>query len=86
LQSLSIDKLDENCEGQPLSIFVNAPYDGVFDWVLPNGNTFDEPLYIQSVADNLDEGIYNIQFTDRIGCQIDTFIVVEILPKRRWNQ
>lgn len=80
LQNLSIEILDDVCEGSPLSVFVEAPTTGNFEWDLPNNEFFNEQLYIQSNPSLSDAGIYNIQYTDRIGCQLDTSLIINILP------
>ena len=80
LQDLSFQILDGACEGSSLSIFIEGPGTGDFDWELPDGNSFDEQLYIQPSASLTDAGIYNIEYTDRIGCQIDTSVTINILP------
>ncbi len=81
LQNLTVEILDGGCEGTPISIIANAPSSsGNYYWELPNGDNFDEQLFIKSNTSLSDAGIYNIQFTDEFDCQIDTAIIIDILP------
>ncbi len=82
---MNLQSLEKECEGDPISLFANAPIAGEYVWEIPNGEFSEGQNYnlLNSTFD--DSGIYNITFTDGFGCQIDSFLNIEISPSPMVN-
>ena len=77
---MNLESLEKQCEGGSISLFANAPFSGEYVWETPNGEFSEGQNYNQLNSTFDDSGIYNITFTDNFGCQIDSFLNIEIFP------
>ena len=77
---MNLESLEKECEGGSISLFANAPFSGEYVWETPNGEFSEGQNYNQLNSTFDDSGIYNITFTDNFGCQIDSFLKIEIFP------
>jgi len=77
---MNLQSLENECEGGPISLFANAPLAGEYVWTIANGGSFEGQNYNKFTSTFDDSGIYNITFTDDFGCQIDSFLNIEISP------
>lgn len=82
---MNLQSLEKECEGNPISLSANAPIAGEYLWETPNGEFSEGQNFNQLNATFEDSGIYNITFTDGFGCQIDSFLNIEIFPSPTVN-
>ncbi len=75
-----LQSLENECYGSPISLFADVPFSGEYVWETPNGEFIEDQIYIKLNSTFDDSGIYNIIFTDDFGCQIDSFLNIEIAP------
>ncbi|MEM6965823.1 MAG: gliding motility-associated C-terminal domain-containing protein [Bacteroidota bacterium] len=80
LLSMDLETIGTGCEDTSFELIADASISGNFTWELPDGSFFEGQSYNQSRASILDQGNYNIQFTDVIGCQIDSFLTFDVFP------
>ncbi len=76
----SLQSFENECDGAPISLFADVPLVGEYVWETPNGDFVEDQNYTKLNATFADSGIYNITFTDNFGCQIDSFLNIEISP------
>lgn len=82
---LDLQSFENECNGGPISLFANVPIPGEYVWETPNGESYEDKIYTKSNANFDDSGFYNITFTDDFGCQIDSFLNIEISPSPMVN-
>jgi gliding motility-associated-like protein/uncharacterized repeat protein (TIGR01451 family) len=78
--AMNLQSLENECEGDPISLLADVSIAGEYVWGTPNGAFFENKNYTKLNSTFDDSGIYNITFTDDFGCQIDSFLDIEILP------
>jgi gliding motility-associated-like protein/uncharacterized repeat protein (TIGR01451 family) len=77
---MNLQSLENECDGGPISLIANVPFTGEYIWETPNGNYLEGQNYNSPFSTFDDSGFYNITFTDNFGCQIDSFLTIEISP------
>lgn len=77
---IDLQSFENACDGDPFSLFANVPTSGEYIWETPSGVFFTDQTYTNLSATFDDSGNYNITFTDDFGCQIDSFLTLEIFP------
>lgn len=77
---IDLQSFENECNGGPISLFANVPISGEYVWETPNGDFIEDQIYTKLISTFDDSGIYNITFTDNFGCQIDSFLNIEISP------
>ncbi|MFK7773045.1 MAG: gliding motility-associated C-terminal domain-containing protein [Saprospiraceae bacterium] len=82
---MSLQSLSNECEGDSISLFVSVAIAGEYIWETPDGEFFEGQNYDQFNTTFDDSGFYNITFTDGFGCQIDSFLNIEISPSPMVN-
>ncbi|MFK8006679.1 MAG: gliding motility-associated C-terminal domain-containing protein [Saprospiraceae bacterium] len=82
---MNLQSLENECEGDPIALFANVPFPGEYVWETPNGGFSESQNYNQLYSTFDDSGTYNITFTDDYGCQIDSFLNIEISPSPMLN-
>lgn len=77
---MNLQSLIKECEGDSIFLFANVPIAGEYVWETPNGEFLEGQIYTHPNSTFADDGFYNITFTDDYGCQVDSFLNIEILP------
>lgn len=78
--AFDLQSIENECYGDPMSLLANVPIPGEYVWETPNGEFIEDKIYIKLNSTFDDSGIHNITFTDDFGCQIDSFLDIEIFP------